>query len=516
MKKIKADRNASRRAGLSRRQVILGAAFGAASLATSARSGRAAVNEIVVGTVGDVLNFDAYQLADRNYAIQRQFHDFLADYDYQLKATPSALESWTRSADGTSALLQMRRGIMLHSGREWNSADLVQAFTRAANPQEGMQLLGPMASVRSFEAKGPNQVELQFNGTVSESVLTDLLSTMPVTDASRNSIQAVLLRPAGSGPFRLVERAANDHVMAQRTPGYWRQGPKIERLTVKIFDNSDAMVTALESGAIDVANALPPIHAARLAAKFDIHGGYEGALSDMYRFNPINPAYNNVSLRQAFRHAIDRDRIARDVYFGQASPAFLAWVGASPAHDAGAAQRYRFDLEAAAELLRKAGGAKSASIMADGSVETALKAIQIIQSDLKKIGFDLQIDLVDNATFNRRAIAGDYGAFYGKVSNGGKRSPSAITTNSFMRLANNPVWKDQIPQDYLDAMGKVRAAVTADAEQAASRELNAVIDRHCWFVPVVFPRTLTAQRRGVAGVWRDIDDRLDLRGVSAT
>ena len=105
--------------------------------------------------------------------------------------------------------------------------------------------------------------------------------------------------------------------------------------------------------------------------------------------------------------------------------------------------------------------------MADPGLPYALKGIQIIQSDLRKIGFDLQIDAVDAATFARRAIVGDFGVFFGNIGNIGKRSPSAVTTNSFMRVANNVVWKDKLPPAYVEAMRKVRTAVSPADETAA-------------------------------------------------
>jgi len=258
-------------------------------------------------------------------------------------------------------------------------------------------------------------------------------------------------------------------------------------------------------------NVFKPDDAARLKSSFTIGEGYEGALGDVIRFNPLRPPYDNVKLRQAIRRATDRARIAREVYAGYATPQWTAWVTSSVGHDPSYRAKDDYDLDEAARLLKEAGSPRSGTIMADPGVPSPLKAIQIIQSDLRKIGFDWQIDPVDAATFARRGVGSDFGVFYANIGNIGKRSPSAVTTNSFMRVANNVVWKDQLPQSYVDAMRKVRTAATPDAERAACAELNAVIDEYCWFVPVVLKRTLTAMDKDITGVWRDIDDRLDLR-----
>ncbi len=496
-------------ARLSRRGALLSGA--ALALAGRPRPASARGSEITVGTLGDVLSFDGYQYGDRNYVCQRLFYDHLIDYDYQLNAKPAGLESWAMAPDHRSATLKMRQGITLHSGRPWQVSDLAQSLERAANPKEGLQLLGPMAVVQSFKPTADG-VELAFNEAISESVLTDLLSTMPVTDADKNTLAKVLSAPAGGGPFRLTSRSPDDEFVAEGFDRYWRKGePSLDRVTIKIFDNADAMVAALESGAIEMINVFSTNDAARVKGRFIIGEGYEGALGDTLRLNPLRAPYDNVKLRQAIRRAVDRERIAREVYSGYATPAYVPWVTASPGYDADAQARLRFDLAQAERLWKEAGSPRSGQIMADPGLPYALKGIQIIQSDLRKIGFDLQIDAVDAATFARRAIVGDFGVFFGNIGNIGKRSPSAVTTNSFMRVANNVVWKDKLPPAYVEAMRKVRTAASPADEKAACAELNAVIEEHCWFIPITLKRSLTAMDKRITGAWRDIDDRLDLR-----
>jgi ABC-type transport system substrate-binding protein len=496
------------------RRHALGAAglAGLAALAGPQAAAQGRRSEVTVGTLNDVLSFDGYQYGDRNYVIQRLVYDHLIDYDYELNARPAGLRSWTMAPDRLSAALVMQPGIILHGGREWRAADLVQALERAANPREGLQLLGPMAVVKDFAATGEHAVELRFNEAVSDSVLTDLLSTLPVTEAERNTMQRVLSAPAGGGPFRLASRVPNDEIVLERFPRYWRQGePSIDRVVIKIFDNNDSMLAALQSGAIQMVNVMPLLDVERLRSRFGMFEAYEGALGDVVRFNPLRPPYDNVKLRQAIRRAVDRERIVREVYAGFGAPAYSAWARASVGHDPSAEARLKFDLNAAAALWREAGSPRSGQIMLDPGVPHWLKVVQIIQADLRRIGFDLQIEAVDAATFARRGIAGDFGVFVAHIGNIGKRSPSAVTTNSFMRVANNVVWRDQLPQAYVEAMRKVRTAPTREAERGASAELNQVIEDQCWFVPINLKRTLTGFDRSITNVWRDIDDRLDLR-----
>ena len=501
-------------AGLSRRDALRAAAIGGVALAAGGRAAfaQARGGEVTVGTLNDVLSFDGYQYGDRNYVIQRLFYDHLIDYDYQLNPKPAGLRAWKMAENHLSAQLVMQPGIMLHSGRPWRVTDLVQALERASNPKEALQLLGPMAVVQSFKPVGDDTVELTFKEAISDSVLTDLLSTMPVTDADKNTLAQVLSAPAGGGPFRLASRSPNDEIVAEKFARYWRPGePSLDRVTIKIFDNVDAMIAALESGAIEMINVFPPTQAERIKARFNVLEGYEGALGDVIRVNPLRPPFDNVKLRHMLRRAVDRERIVREVYSGFATPAYAAWVTGSVGFDASYKDKYAFDLGAAEQLWKEAGSPRSGQVMTDTGFPNILKANQIIQADLRKIGFDMQIDAVDGATAARRGVGGDFSLLFSNIGNIGKRSPSAVTSNSFMRIANNVLWKDQLPPAYLEAQRRVRTAQTPEDEKAACAALNTVIDELCWFIPVTLKRTLTAADKRIGGVWRDIDDRLDLR-----
>jgi ABC-type transport system substrate-binding protein len=78
--------------------------------------------------------------------------------------------------------------------------------------------------------------------------------------------------------------------VAEKFARYWRPGePSLDRVTIKIFDNVDAMIAALESGGIDMVNVFPPTQAERIKARFNVLEGYEGALGDVIRVNPLRP-----------------------------------------------------------------------------------------------------------------------------------------------------------------------------------------------------------------------------------
>jgi len=467
--------------------------------------------EITIGKVGDPNSFDGYEYGNENYVHQQHLYDHLVDYDYDLKVLPKGLTSWEIAPDNMSAKLVLRPDITLHSGRNWTAEDLIAGFARAASGPDGLQLHGPMEPMASWTKAGDHEVLLDFKAPISEAILTDMLVTFPVTDASLNGIEQVRTKPSGSGPYRLISREPNDNFVLERFENYWQPGvPPIKTITVRVFDNEDIMISALLSGAIQGADFFPGRAYERLGDRFGVHEGYEGALGRILRHNVQTGPFVSQELRQAFFRCIDRDRIAKEVYYGFASPTFLPWVHTSVAHDPSYDERFSFNLDAARDLI-VASGETSASVMVASNDKPGISEAQIIQADLAKIGFDLQVDPTDSGAVGDRYYTLDFDTFLSNIGNIGKRSPSAITTNSFMRTnTNNALWGEHIMPEYIEAMSEIRTAPNAEVERRASNSVNEIMAEKAWFATYVHLKSLFAHDLDLEGAYRDTDDRLDL------
>ncbi|NJC72922.1 ABC transporter substrate-binding protein [Planosporangium thailandense] len=511
---------------LSRRSILRMSLLGSSALfagpalaacgTSSGGSGSTASQNVTIGVVGDMVNFDPYYNGTVDFILLQNLNTFLIDYDDKLKPQPAALTSWEISSDHTQVTLKLRPNLKLQTGKTWTADDLVQGFKRAADPAEGQQLNGPMAIVKDYKATDSSTVVLTFNQPVPELLITDLLESFPAVDSADNSSKELASKPASGGPFQLVSRDPGNDVVISRWPDYWNaKNVHLEKVTFRIFDNADAMVGALQSGALDAAYSLPAKNASQLKNQYAIVKGYPGALVQCLRINVNTAPWDNIKLRQAVSRALDRERIAREVYFGYSVPLYLPWGPDSPANDRSYAKMNSFDLNAAKQLWQEAGSPAGAEALADGSDADALQMLQILQQDLKQIGFDLKITTVDKATFTKRLLAGDFGILFGAIGNSSK-SPSRVDTNSIFRIVKNPVLKDKVPQEYIDAIKASERAVTPDQAKAAYAQLNKVITEQAFGIPVCDMPTLTATKKSLTGVTRDVDNRLVLEGAKVS
>lgn len=519
-----ADRTLSRRAMLKLSLLGGGALIAGpgllAACSTSSSgggSGSSGGQNLTVGVVGDISNFDSYYDDGEEFIILANLNTFLIDYNDKLEPSPAALTKWELNSAHTQATLTLRPDVKLQTGKTWTADDLVYGFKRAANPSEGQQLYGPMSIVKSYKATDSHTVVLTFTQPVAEGLVTDLLESFPAMDKAVNNSKALASKPGSGGPFRLVSRDPGNSLVIGRFADYWNaKDVYLDKVTFRIFNDADSMVAALQSGSVDAIYNFPPKNAAQLKSQFNVITGYPGALVDCLRMNPNVAPFDNIKVRQAVARALDRDRIVKEVYFGYSQPLYLPWGPNSPANDPAYAQKNSFDLAAAKNLLQEAGSPPRAEALADGSDSVHLQMLQILQQTLQQIGFKLSIKTMDTQTFNQNVVSGKFGILFDGLGNTSKSSPSRIATNSIFRTENNVVLKDKLPKEYVDAIAASERAVTQAEAKAAYAKLNEVISTQAFGVAVCVLPTLIATKKSVTGVYRTVDNWLTLEGAKVS
>ena len=108
----------------------------------------------------------------------------------------------------------------------------------------------------------------------------------------------------------------------------------------RFFTSPAAATNALASGAIDVL-AYPPRDASLLEGRFEIISGYPGAATMLLRVSTKTAPFDNKTVRQALQHAINRDRIVKEVLYDFGGPALLPFGPNSPARDSDGARTGR-------------------------------------------------------------------------------------------------------------------------------------------------------------------------------
>jgi peptide/nickel transport system substrate-binding protein len=290
----------------------------------------------------------------------------------------------------------------------------------------------------------------------------------------------------------------------------------VDRVVFKVFGDSDAMVAALQSGICDLVVALPPKDTARLAREFNLVRGTPGALTYEIRVNGTRPPFDKREARQALQFAIDRQGVVNNVLFGVSEPTVLPFSKASPAHDRSLAARYPFDLKRAKELLDRAGvtgAAARAECLALPQFPELPAIAQVLKADLAKIGFTLDINIVDSTVYYKRVLGGDF-QVAPSFSGNTQKYPTRVSLNSIYRTANNPVWKDSVPRAYVDAIVDAGSTMDPARQKAAFARINQALLDESWVVSIAYRQSVWGVAKHVDGFAFTVDDMAILESVS--
>jgi peptide/nickel transport system substrate-binding protein len=327
---------------------------------------------------------------------------------------PDLAKSWTISDDGLTYSFLLHGGVTWHDGKPLTSEDVKFTFEKVLFTYHniGKSMAGFVESIETpdattviFKLKKPNDVFLTF---VSGQSYIQPKHIYDGTDIMENPTN---LKPVGSGPFKFSEWSRGREIVLVRNENYFRNDrPYVDRIVTRFIPEASARVRALEAGEIDYLAYfdLPPAMVADLQKNPDVtvvSQGHEAWASILELMLNLDRApYDNVLVRRAITHAIDRQFIVDKAKYGLAKVATgpissdLAWAYTPET------RQYAFNIDEANNLLDEAGFKKDANgvrfkatIVVTKTIEANVKAAQIIAEQLKQVGINVQVRAIDDA-----------------------------------------------------------------------------------------------------------------------
>ena len=222
--------------------------------------------------------------------------------------------------------------------------------------------------------------------------------------------------PVGTGPWKFKQWVRGSHFEYVRNEGYWRQDtPYLDRLIIRYVRDPAGRAAAIEAGDIHIGvlNPVEPADIKRLVAtsKFVATAkGYEEAVwSTSLEVNMRNPIFAKREVRQAMFFAVDRNLIAKTVYYGYARPGTGPIASPNTAFFTSDTFSTAFDPKKAAALLDAAGYPKknggkrfTLNLLAAGWFAENGKVGAIVKQGLEDVGVGVNLTVPDRATSIRR------------------------------------------------------------------------------------------------------------------
>jgi len=394
-----------------RRSVLLSSsALAAASILGRAEAQAPARNrEVRVGITQDVLTLDPLNYRNRDTErVIRNIHDGLLTRDARMRVLPEIAESY-RQVSPTVYEFAIRRGIRFHSGDELTAEDIAFSFDRTSKPglvggqtSPRQSLLGPVRETRALDAHTV-RLELSEPWPILPAMLPfhTIMNRRHLERVGHDAFQG---RPDGCGPFRLAEWRRGEAVLLDRFPDYYGGAPDIppagparaDRVVFRVIPENSARVAALLAGEVDIVSEVPASQMARIAASPNAAvAKVRGTRTFFVAFNLAKPPFNDVRVRRALNHAVDKATVIARVLDGTATPLRGAMSPDSWAFAADLPE-YAFDLATARRLLQEAGVAQGTEMVMDVTGANREEA-EAIASLLSRAGLRVRVQVWEGA-----------------------------------------------------------------------------------------------------------------------
>lgn len=381
-----------------------------AALALSATSAWAAKDTITLGMVLEPPNLDptAGAAAAIDEVVYANVFQGLTRFGPDGSIRPDLAKSWDVSGDGTVYTFHLQDGVTFQDGSSFDAEDVKFSLDRARAEDSVNAQKQLFAGIESVDVLDPLTVKLTLKAP--DGALPFKLAWGDAVMVAPESADQNASHPIGTGPFMFKDWAQGDHITLSAYEGYWGAQPKLREATFRFISDPTAAFASMMAGDVD---AFPNYPAPEKAAQFKsdprfklIIGSTEG--ETILAMNERNAPLNDIRVREAIAHAINRKDLIDGAMFGYGTPIGSHFAPHNPAYvDLTGLSDY--DPAKSKALLKEAGVSDLKLRLALPPPSYARRSGEIIQAELAAVGIQTEITNMEWADWLERVFKGhDY------------------------------------------------------------------------------------------------------------
>ncbi|QET00698.1 ABC transporter substrate-binding protein [Cupriavidus pauculus] len=354
--------------------------------------------------------------------IAGKIYQGLLTYSPDLKPQPELAKSWKISPDGLTYTFELQSGVKWHDGKPFTSADVVfsiDKLLREVHVRTRAVINKYMASIR---AVNDTTVEIKLKEPFPPFISMFETGTMPMmpkhlyegTDYRNNPANQ---KPVGTGPFMFKEWKKGAYIKLVKNPNYWKKGkPYLDELVFYVIPDSASRAVAFEKGDVQVLRGgdVDNVDVKRLRAipnvEYTTKGWEMFAPMASMLLNERKPPFNNVKVRQAVMHALNRKLIVDNIFFGMGKPAVSPFASSTLFFDKNIPQ-FEFNLKKAREEIKASGvdvGQYPIKILSTSYGANWDRLDEYVKQMLEPLGFKVSIESADAGTWAARVGNWDF------------------------------------------------------------------------------------------------------------
>lgn len=359
--------------------------------------GAAGEKKLVIALMSSPTNLDVRVGADN---VSGRMFDLI--YSGLIKVTPNfdyapdVAEKW-ETPDDKTIVFHLNPNAKFQNGQPVKAADVKWTLESMLDPNFTTSKRSGYATLDHIETPDERTVIIKLKEP-NAGIFDNLTYLIVPTGADPNVYRS---KPIGAGPYKVLEYIPDDRVELEAFDQWHGGAPKIKHITARIIPDSTIRVLEMERGSVNFeVNALRFENIEKFAKNPDFKVvRTPGSVYQYIAINLRDPILSKLKVRQAIAHAIDRDKIIRDIQRGYARPTETMLA---EGHWARAANlpSYPYDPAKAKQLLAEAGYPNGFTFTFKTSTDDeANQRAQVIQQMLKEVGITMKIQSNEMSTF---------------------------------------------------------------------------------------------------------------------
>jgi len=430
----------------------------------------------------------------------------LTRFDSAGAVIPGLAKSWEISEDGLTYTFTLNEGVTFHDGSSMDAEDVKFSLDRigaedSANAQKALY-----AAISEVNVIDPATVEVKLSEANGNMLFN--LAWGDAVIVAPESIEGIKQTPIGTGAFKFDSWTQGDKIELSRNESYWGTPAVLTKATFKFISDPTAAFSSMMAEDIDVFSGFPaPENLPQFEAdpRFQVLvGSTEG--ETILSTNNKMPPFDNVKVREALAHAIDRQAIIDGAMFGYGTPIGTHFAPHNPAYvDQTAMSNY--DPEKSKALLAEAGfpdGFETTLFLPPPSY--ARRGGEIIASQLAAVGIKAEITNVEWAQWLESVFKG---------KNFGLTIVSHTEPMDIGIYANPDYYFQYDNPTFQELMTKLNATTDPDMRTAMLGEAQTMISTDYVNGYLFQLAALSVAKAGLQGLWANAPTQAnDLTAVS--
>ena len=346
--------------------------------------------------------------------------DKLLEIDEKLAIVPQLATSYEWSADSKALTLKLRTDVTFHDGKKMDAA-AVKFNLERHKTMPGSNRSGELRPVTSVDVVDAATVRLNLSAPFTPllAALADRAGMMVSPKAAQAGGANFGTKPVCSGPFKFVERVAQDRMVFERYANYWNKAAiHFDKIIYTPIPDSTVRLANLRAGQLDFIErvASSDMEAIKKDKKLKTASiteiGYQGITINVGKSDQAqkNPLGRDARVREAFELSLDRQGLVQVVMDNEGQVG-NQWVAPSNSYYAKNMPVPKRNVERARALLKEAGVANPSFTLVTPTTSDAQRLALVIQAMSRDAGFDVKIQSTEFATSLNMADKGEFDAY---------------------------------------------------------------------------------------------------------